>query len=174
MLGDGEALPGGNSGVVVRAGNTVLRPAGPWTPRVHQLMRTRRGRRCGTRPHGAGTALQLAPLDADAFRTERKVPEAMTPETTALLEFFESPEGFDVVTQDFMPEVGGDPQEFGIADVRTVTAEQMVSALQIFVEIRSDLGLFDDSIVAASRSGSADWSAVFALIGADSYLMRGL
>lgn len=43
MFGDGEALPGGNSGVVVRAGNTVLRPAGPWTPRVHQLMRTLRG-----------------------------------------------------------------------------------------------------------------------------------
>lgn len=34
----------------------------------------------------------------------------MTPETTALLEFFESPEGFEVVMQDFMPDVGGDPQ----------------------------------------------------------------
>jgi Phosphotransferase enzyme family len=32
------ALPGGNLGGAVREGDTVLRPAGPWTPAVHALL----------------------------------------------------------------------------------------------------------------------------------------
>lgn len=35
---DGEALPGGNVGGAVRIGSTVRRPAGHWTPAVHQLL----------------------------------------------------------------------------------------------------------------------------------------
>ena len=34
-----EPLPGGNmTGGVVRVGDTVRRPAGPWTPAVHALL----------------------------------------------------------------------------------------------------------------------------------------
>ena len=39
-----EPMPGGNSGPVIRVGATVRRQAGPWTPRVHQLMRALRER----------------------------------------------------------------------------------------------------------------------------------
>ena len=35
---DGERLPGGNVGGAVRIGDTVRRPAGPWTPAVHALL----------------------------------------------------------------------------------------------------------------------------------------
>lgn len=35
---DEEVLAGGNSNVVVRVGDTVRRPAGPWTPTVHALL----------------------------------------------------------------------------------------------------------------------------------------
>lgn len=41
---DGPPLVGGNSGVVVRHGGTVRRPAGPWTPQVQRLMETLRQR----------------------------------------------------------------------------------------------------------------------------------
>lgn len=37
-----ELLTGGNSTVVSRVGATVRRTAGPWTPRVHELLRTLR------------------------------------------------------------------------------------------------------------------------------------
>ncbi len=33
-----ELLPGGNSTRVIRAGETVRRPTGPWTPAVHELL----------------------------------------------------------------------------------------------------------------------------------------
>ncbi|TFC49031.1 hypothetical protein E3T34_01265 [Cryobacterium sp. TMT1-62] len=39
---DEEVLAGGNSSMVVRVGDTVHRPAGPWTPAVHQLLSTLR------------------------------------------------------------------------------------------------------------------------------------
>ena len=39
---DEEVLAGGNSSMVVRVGDTVRRPAGPWTPAVHQLLTTLR------------------------------------------------------------------------------------------------------------------------------------
>jgi hypothetical protein len=35
---DAVPLAGGNMGTVVRMGDTVRRPAGPWTPNVHRLM----------------------------------------------------------------------------------------------------------------------------------------
>jgi hypothetical protein len=35
---EGEPMPGGNSGPVVRLGDVVVRPAGSWTPNVHALM----------------------------------------------------------------------------------------------------------------------------------------
>ncbi len=35
---DEQRLTGGNAGGAGRAGNTVLRPAGPWTPAVHSLL----------------------------------------------------------------------------------------------------------------------------------------
>jgi hypothetical protein len=35
---DGESLTGGNTGVVVRVGDTVRRQAGHWTPAVHALL----------------------------------------------------------------------------------------------------------------------------------------
>jgi Ser/Thr protein kinase RdoA (MazF antagonist) len=35
----GEPLAGGNTSLVVRVGDTVRRPAGPWTPAVHDLLR---------------------------------------------------------------------------------------------------------------------------------------
>ena len=35
---DEEVLSGGNTGVVVRVGDTVRRQAGPWTPAVHALL----------------------------------------------------------------------------------------------------------------------------------------
>lgn len=38
------ALPGGNVGGAVRVGRTVRRPAGPWTPAVHALLRHVRAR----------------------------------------------------------------------------------------------------------------------------------
>ena len=39
MSGDQEIrLPGGNVGGAVRAGDTVRRPTGPWTPAVHALL----------------------------------------------------------------------------------------------------------------------------------------
>src|SRR5512141_2994815 len=36
---DEIVLPGGNVGAVVRVGDTVRRPTGPWTPAVHELLR---------------------------------------------------------------------------------------------------------------------------------------
>jgi hypothetical protein len=36
---DEQPLPGGNAGGAVLAGGTVRRPAGPWTPAVHALLR---------------------------------------------------------------------------------------------------------------------------------------
>lgn len=39
---DEEVLAGGNTNVIVRVGDTVHRPAGPWTPAVHQLLSTLR------------------------------------------------------------------------------------------------------------------------------------
>lgn len=33
-----EQLSGGNTSVVVRVGDTVRRPVGPWTPAVHDLL----------------------------------------------------------------------------------------------------------------------------------------
>lgn len=39
---DEELLVGGNSTVVHKVGATVRRPAGSWTPRVHELLRTLR------------------------------------------------------------------------------------------------------------------------------------
>jgi hypothetical protein len=39
---DEEVLGGGNSSVVVRVGDTVHRPAGAWTPAVHELLSTLR------------------------------------------------------------------------------------------------------------------------------------
>ena len=99
----------------------------------------------------------------------------MTPDTATLLEFFESPEGYELVTEGFIPDVGGDPEDYNIADLRTVTPDQMAKALQIYMEIMANAaGVLTDEIVAATRSGSADWSAVSALIEADAYLMRGL
>ncbi|WP_136518827.1 phosphotransferase [Cellulomonas telluris] len=40
----GTRLPGGNVGGAVRVGDTVRRPAGPWTPAVHALLRHVRAR----------------------------------------------------------------------------------------------------------------------------------
>lgn len=37
-VSDEEQLDGGNTTVVVRVGDTVRRPAGPWTPAVHDLL----------------------------------------------------------------------------------------------------------------------------------------
>jgi hypothetical protein len=56
-------LAGGNmSGGVVRVGDTVRRPAGPWTPAVHALL---------THLHAAG--FRGAPLMTDAYGlTERE------------------------------------------------------------------------------------------------------
>ncbi|KAF2417964.1 aminoglycoside phosphotransferase family protein [Microbacterium sp. B35-30] len=39
---DEQVLTGGNSNAVVRVGETVRRPAGPWTPAVHSLLRALR------------------------------------------------------------------------------------------------------------------------------------
>jgi 8-oxo-dGTP pyrophosphatase MutT (NUDIX family) len=39
LLASAEALPGGRVGGAVRVGDTVRRPAGPWTPAVHDLLR---------------------------------------------------------------------------------------------------------------------------------------
>jgi len=39
---DEEVLAGGNSSTIVRVGDTVHRPAGLWTPAVHQLLTTLR------------------------------------------------------------------------------------------------------------------------------------
>jgi aminoglycoside phosphotransferase (APT) family kinase protein len=39
---DEEALTGGHSNSVVRVGDTVRRPAGPWTPSVHRFLTTLR------------------------------------------------------------------------------------------------------------------------------------
>ena len=41
---DGVPLEGGATGGAVRIGDTVRRPAGPWTPAVHALLRFLRGR----------------------------------------------------------------------------------------------------------------------------------
>jgi hypothetical protein len=41
---DGIPLEGGNSGIVVRQGDTVRRPSGPWTPLVQRLMSALRER----------------------------------------------------------------------------------------------------------------------------------
>jgi hypothetical protein len=56
-MADGETpLSGGNmSSGVVRVGDTVRRPAGPWTPAVHALLAHlhEAGFRCAPRPLGA-------------------------------------------------------------------------------------------------------------------------
>ena len=39
MVPDEEPLSGGNTTVVVRVGDTVRRPVGPWTPAVHDLLK---------------------------------------------------------------------------------------------------------------------------------------
>lgn len=52
-----ERLHGGNVTGVVRIGNTVRRPAGPWTPAVHALLR---------HLHGVGFAGAPRPLGVDA------------------------------------------------------------------------------------------------------------
>lgn len=39
MSEGGDVLSGGNMGEVLRRGNTVVRPAGEWTPAVHRLLR---------------------------------------------------------------------------------------------------------------------------------------
>ena len=53
-----EALPGGNMNDVIRAGNTVRRPAGPWTATVHKVLDglRRAGIEWVPRPHGIDEA----------------------------------------------------------------------------------------------------------------------
>jgi aminoglycoside phosphotransferase (APT) family kinase protein len=56
MIDDEEVLPGGNMGGAVRVGDTVRRPAGPWSPTVQRLLRHLRER---------GVTWAPAPLGAD-------------------------------------------------------------------------------------------------------------
>jgi hypothetical protein len=56
MIDDEEVLPGGNMGGAVRVGDTVRRPAGPWSPTVQRLLGL-------LREHGIAWA--PAPLGAD-------------------------------------------------------------------------------------------------------------
>ena len=49
-----EPMPGGNTGAVVRVGDTVVRQAGPWTPQVQALMRGLRARRVAGVPQPLG------------------------------------------------------------------------------------------------------------------------
>lgn len=51
-------MPGGHSAPAVRVGDSVRRAAGPWTPRVHDLMR-------GLRAAGVGVVPEPRGLDAD-------------------------------------------------------------------------------------------------------------
>jgi hypothetical protein len=86
----------------------------------------------------------------------------VTPETALLISFFESDEGVSLFHEDFMPEIGGDGDEYGIHDVTTVTRAQMVTALQIYMQ-GGVYGLSPE-ITAASLSQSVDWPAVYARV----------
>lgn len=53
-----EVLPGGGMSTVLRRGQTVVRETGPWTPRVHELLRH-------LETTGFGPAPRLVGLDGD-------------------------------------------------------------------------------------------------------------
>ncbi|WP_020580269.1 aminoglycoside phosphotransferase family protein [Actinopolymorpha alba] len=54
----GQVLPGGQVGGAVRVGATVRRPAGPWTPTIHELL-------THLRAHGLGRIPEPLGMDAD-------------------------------------------------------------------------------------------------------------
>ncbi len=53
-MSESEPMPGGNTGPVVRVGDTVRRVAGAWTPQVQQLMRDLRSRGVSVVPEPLG------------------------------------------------------------------------------------------------------------------------
>jgi hypothetical protein len=66
-----EQLDGGNTGGAVRAGDTVRRAAGPWTPAVHALL-----------GHLAATAFAGAPRPLGFDEQGREVLDFLQGETT--------------------------------------------------------------------------------------------
>ncbi|MFB9631597.1 hypothetical protein [Nonomuraea helvata] len=72
-MADEEVLTGGGVNHVVRAGDTVRRPAGAWTPAVHALLGHLEGRGFAGAPRAHGTdgegreILDFMPGDAAGF-----------------------------------------------------------------------------------------------------------
>jgi hypothetical protein len=108
-------LHGGNTSTVVRAGDTVRRNAGPWTPAVHALLRHLEYRGFGGAPRALGMDEQgrevLSYLDGECgaypLAPHWVTDEALTTVATMLRMFHDAQQGFnpgrDAVWRSFGP-----------------------------------------------------------------------
>jgi hypothetical protein len=102
-------LDGGNAGGAVRAGNTVRKTAGPWTPAVHALLRHLAGKNFAGAPRplgidGRGREV-LTFLDGETVGSARPWP-AWTHSDDTLLQAARWMRGYHDAVADFVPPPG--------------------------------------------------------------------
>jgi hypothetical protein len=99
-------LDGGNAGGAVRAGDTVRRAAGPWTPSVHALLAHLAGRGFAGSPRPLGVDEQgrevLTFLAGESVGSARPWPEWVYAEDT-LVQVAHWMRGFHHAVADFVP-----------------------------------------------------------------------
>jgi hypothetical protein len=96
-----------------------------------------------------------------------------TANTDVFTEFYGRPETAPLINE-FVADTGGDPDEYGGDDntVETLVASGLGSALKIFTQRSSELGLINDPAVAvAAGADDVDWNAVAKI--AERTLMHG-
>ena len=103
---DEQPLPGGNAGGAVLAGGTVRRPAGPWTPAVHALLRHLEARGFAGAPRVLGLDEQgrevLTYLPGETVGTTRPWP-AWVHSDEALRQVGHWLRGYHDAVSDFVP-----------------------------------------------------------------------
>jgi hypothetical protein len=101
-----QPLPGGNAGGAVLVGGTVRRPAGPWTPTVHALLRHLEAREFAGAPRVLGTDEQdrevLTYLPGETVGMSRPWPSWVHSEE-ALTEVGQWLRGYHDAVADFVP-----------------------------------------------------------------------
>ena len=93
-------------------------------------------------------------------------------DTEILSEFYGRVEAAPLLME-FAADAGGDPGEYGIDDVDTVSRDGLAAALQTFTQQAVTLGFISDAaVVTAASADDVDWTVVSEV--AERTLMTGL
>jgi hypothetical protein len=83
-------------------------------------------------------------------------------DTEAMIALLDGPEGADLVVA-FLADMGGDPEEYGVDDVLSVTPEQLGVGFKEFLGV----ALERPELIALVASDEVDWARVVSYVEAN-------